>query len=45
MDLFHFGTSSNLTLMDQDMPVMNGAEGLHQRYLMRFGIMHSIIKT
>ncbi|MBA0731724.1 hypothetical protein Golax_023122, partial [Gossypium laxum] len=26
MDLFHFGTSSNLILMDQDMPVMNGAE-------------------
>ncbi|MBA0730600.1 hypothetical protein Golax_022968, partial [Gossypium laxum] len=26
MDLFHFGTSSNLILMDYDMLVMNGAE-------------------
>ncbi|MFQ6628634.1 hypothetical protein Gotur_006933, partial [Gossypium turneri] len=25
MDLFHFGTSSNLILMDYDMLVMNGA--------------------
>ncbi|MFQ6628635.1 hypothetical protein Gotur_006927, partial [Gossypium turneri] len=26
MDLFHFGTSSNLILMDYDMLVINGAE-------------------
>ncbi|MBA0787642.1 hypothetical protein Gotri_027543, partial [Gossypium trilobum] len=35
MDLFHFGTSSNLILMDYDMLVMNGAEQLFHQELLR----------